>query len=202
MAREYPRLVHGGGAGMARRRGIVDNGVLGMAIFLSTETMLFAGLITAFLVLRAASPTWPPPDQPRLPLEVTGVNTAILLYSAYTMYRATAASVRRDRAATARWATATLALGATFLAIQGWEWLNLLRYGLSASTSLFGATFYTLIGCHALHVLAAVATLAFLRASLARGVAANTSARFKTTQLYWFFVVGVWPMLYVLVYLM
>lgn len=200
---DYPRLAYSrGDGGGPRRRGIVDNGVLGMAIFLSTETMLFAGLITAFLVLRAASPSWPPADQPRLPLEVTGVNTLILLSSALTMRRATAASVSRDHPAVARWATLTLALGTTFLLIQGWEWLALLGYGLSASTSLFGATFYTLIGCHALHVLAAVATLLFLRLSLARGADASGPARFKTIQLYWFFVVGVWPVLYVLVYLM
>ena len=54
-------------------------------MFLGAEAMFFAGLIGAFLVFRIASPVWPPPFQPRLPSEVTGINTLILLASAVAM---------------------------------------------------------------------------------------------------------------------
>src|SRR5262249_35210924 len=62
-----------------RPRPALPSAVLGMLIFVSTEVMLFAGLVSAFLILRAtAAGSWPPPGQPRLPLEETALNTAAL----------------------------------------------------------------------------------------------------------------------------
>src|SRR5215470_12582601 len=67
----------------------ISNAQLGMAVFMAFETMVFVGLVTAYLVLRGKSFAWPPPDLPRLPLAVTWVNTVMLLVSACTMSRAT-----------------------------------------------------------------------------------------------------------------
>ncbi|MFQ5668018.1 MAG: heme-copper oxidase subunit III [Candidatus Binatia bacterium] len=180
----------------------VPNAVLGMLIFLGTEAMFFAGLISAFLVLRACSAVWPPPDQPRLPIAVTAANTLVLLYSGYTMRQALLA-IRGDRVRELRrWLGATGLLGVVFVAVQGTEWLRLLHYGLHVSSGVYGATFYTLIGCHGLHVLGGVVVLlAVLRhATYGRYSAQNHSA-VEACRLYWFFVVGVWPILYALVYL-
>jgi len=198
-----PRRVYadGGRSGPRRQARAVENGVLGMAIFLGAETMVFAGLISGFLILRAGAGTWPPAGQPRLPVAITGLNTLVLLFSAYTMRRATAASRAEHSVEMTRWLRATAALGLTFLAVQGTEWLRLLGFGLRASSSVYGATFYTLIGCHGLHVLAAViGLLVLLRARRAPAVE-RRSARLQVCQLYWLFVVAVWPILYTLVYL-
>ncbi len=178
------------------------NGLLAMAIFLATEAMLFAGLISAFLILRAGASLWPPAGQPRLPIEVTGLNTAVLLLSAYTMHRAVGESRSRRGAGALAWLAATGALGTTFLLVQGAEWIALIRHGLRASSSLYAATFYTLIGCHGLHVLAAVITLiVVLGWTLRRQTAPGGQIRLEVCRLYWLFVVAVWPVLYVLVYL-
>ena len=69
----------------------LSNARLGMLIFLGAETMFFAGLVGAFLVYRTANETWPPMSMPHLPVQVTGINTLILLYSAATMWRASRA---------------------------------------------------------------------------------------------------------------
>ncbi len=193
---EGPR--HGGGPPAVPR--VFENGVLAMAVFLATEAMLFAGLVSAFLILRAGAPVWPPPGQPRLPVAVTGANTVVLLASAWTMHRAVVAT-RAARAAFLPWLAATTALGATFLLVQGAEWVALLRHGLRASSSLYGATFYTVIGCHGLHVAAAVVTLAALLTWAHRVPARQCRTRVQVCRLYWTFVVAVWPVLYVLVYL-
>jgi cytochrome c oxidase subunit 3 len=188
---------------VARPQPLVPSGVLAMAIFVATEAMFFAGLISAFLVLRAQSSDWPPIDQPRLPVELTGINTAILLASAWTMHRALRAFQRRE-AGSVRWLGVTALLGTIFLAIQGTEWVNLVRYGLTTSSSLYGATFYTLVGAHGLHVLAAVvALLVALRLAVRRSGRAEGAEWewLEPYRMYWFFVVGVWPVLYVLVYL-
>ncbi len=181
----------------------VSNARLGMAIFLSFEAMLFAGLIGAFLMFRMGSPAWPPPGQPRLPITVTWVNTAILLFSGYTMRSALRALRVGDRRALGTALSVTALLGTIFLVVQGTEWLSLIRHGLTMSASIYGATFYTLIGCHGLHVLGAVIWLAIVRLGVTGGnrLSAWGRAGVEICGMYWYFVVALWPILFGLVYL-
>jgi heme/copper-type cytochrome/quinol oxidase subunit 3 len=180
-----------------------SNAVLGMLVFLGSEVMLFAALVTAYLVLRARAESWPPPGQPRLPIALTGVNTLVLLLSGLTMWWARGAARLADMVTSLRWLALTLGLGVTFLAVQGSEWAQLLRFGLRLSSGIYGGIFSALIGMHAVHVLVAVLLLA---AVLWRARGATYSAARQTDvevcHLYWFFVVGVWPPLYILVYLL
>ena len=186
----------------SQRRRPIANGVLAMAIFLASETMLFAGLITALLVLRAGAASWPPPGQPRLPVAVTALNTVVLLLSGYTMHRATGGSGPISERGSIRWLAVTTGLGATFLLVQGAEWVRLVRHGLRVSSGLYGGSFYTLIGFHGAHVVVAVLTLVVLLATLRRGRNPEwRQQRLEVCRLYWLFVVAVWPVLYVLVYL-
>ena len=187
----------------ASGRSVMPNAVIGTLVFVGAEAMFFAGLISAFLVLRAGSEVWPPTDQPRLPVLVTAINTLILLASGYTMQRAVRTARTGQQRGSIQWLGATLLLGVVFLAVQGSEWLRLLSYGLHASSSLYGATFYALIGAHGLHVFGAVIVLMVVRRGLVnRREAAHNSAAVEASRIYWFFVVGVWPILYVLVYLL
>ena len=69
-------------AGAAPPRGpLAENARLGMALFVFTEVMLFTGFISAFVIVQSGAPlgSWPPPEQPRLPIERTAVNTLALL---------------------------------------------------------------------------------------------------------------------------
>ena len=179
-----------------------DNGLVGMALFIGAETMLFAGLISAFWILRAGADLWPPPGQPRLPVVVTGLNTLVLLLSAVSMQLAATRSSQGRRADVIRWLGWTAFLGAFFLAVQGIEWVRLLGFGLRASSGLYASTFYTIVGCHGIHVLVAVTALLVVLRRLALGLEGR---RLRSTvlvcRLYWFFVVGIWPLLYALVYL-
>ena len=94
-------------------------------------------------------------------------------------------------------------LGTIFLVVQGAEWVRLIGYGLDATSTTYGGTFYTLIGCHALHVLVGVAVLlAVLRGAIQGRYSSRARGTIEAGRLYWFFVVGVWPVLYVLVYLL
>ncbi len=198
------RVVHSAPGGARRsERTALPNAVIGMLMFLGTEAMLFAGFISALLVLRANSGQWPPADQPRLPVTVTAVNTLILLASGFTIARALRAIRAGRTEQLSWWLWATALLGTIFLSVQGAEWIRLINYGLHVSSGIYGATFYTLIGCHTLHVLGGVI---LLLAVLWRAVHGRYTARahvaVEVCRLYWTFVVGVWPLLYVLVYLM
>lgn len=190
------------GASPQREEFPIDRGFLGLLIFLGTEVMFFAGLMSAFLILRAGSVAWPPPNQPRLPLFITGLNTLVLLASAFTMQRALQALRGSTTKSLAAWLATTLALGLLFLAVQGFEWVRLVQFGLTFNSSIYGGTFYTLIGAHAVHVLAAVIALALVVTRARRGYYSSENSRsLVLCRLYWFFVVGIWPVLYVLVYL-
>jgi heme/copper-type cytochrome/quinol oxidase subunit 3 len=176
----------------------VPNAVLGMLIFLGTEAMLFAGLISAFLVLRAGMETWPPPDQPRFPLGLTRINTTILLTSGWTMIRARGLLLGGRRLEVSGWLGLTAALGSAFLLVQGIEWVRLVRHGLTMVGGVYGGLFAALIGVHGLHVLGGVAALSRAwRMGRGTGIGDDT---LTAVLLYWLFVVGVWPVLFWLVY--
>jgi cytochrome c oxidase subunit 3 len=181
---------------------VVSNARLGVLMLLGAEAMFFAGLIGAFLVFRLGASIWPPPFQPRLPLGVTGINTVILVLSAVTMHLSLRVLRAGEFARLTRYLTATAMLGAVFLAIQGYEWLRLIHFGLTLSSSVYGGLFYTLIGFHGLHVLGGLIWLLVVFVQAKRGrFSRNRHTGLVTCSMYWTFVVALWPVLYLLVYL-
>ena len=184
-----------------KRHARVPSPVLGTMLFVFSEVMFFSGLISAYLVLRARVGTWPPPGQPRFPVLITGFNTVVLLASAWTMAMAVGALRRGHRPAGRQWLLATLVLGVTFVLIQGYEWVQLINFGLTTHQNIYGSLFYTLIGTHGLHVIAALVTLAMvLRKTRLGHYPPESLGGVLAMRLFWFFVVGIWPVLYVLVY--
>ncbi len=187
-------------AGPARRR-FAHSATIGMGLFVFAEIMLFSGFISAYaIVAGSAMPgMWPPPDQPRLPIERTALNTLALLASGVLLFLG-GRRFRRSGAAAARpWMLGALALGAAFVVFQGFEWVALLGHGLTLTSSQLGAFFYVIIGTHGLHALAAILALAW-------GVNAMRTGRLQESalgaiELFWYFVVLVWPLLYWQVYL-
>lgn len=180
------------------RRAPVPSAVLGTLIFVVTEVMFFSGLISAFTISRAgAAPgTWPAPGQPTLPAAATAFNTALLLASGAALFfarrlRARGGDVRR--ALTTAWA-----LGAMFVALQGREWATLLAQGLTLTSSRLGAFFYLIVGMHAAHAVVALAVLGVAGLRLRRGTL--TPGFFAAAQVFWYFVVLMWPVVYGRVY--
>lgn len=199
------RLIHGSGSGgppVAAQQPPISNAQLAILIFIAFETMIFAGLLSAYWILRSSSFAWPPPNLPRLPLAVTWVNTAILTFSAVTMARAVAAARAGSTAGTRTALTATAILGSGFLAVQGSEWVRLIHQGLKLSSGSYGAIFYSLIGLHAVHVVGAVVWLLVVLAFALRGrYTAERHAGVRLCATYWYFVCALWIVLFGIVYL-
>jgi len=184
------------------RRPLLDNVKLAMLFLICGEIMFFGGLVSAFLVLRVTAALWPPPLQPRLPVGVTGVNTLVLLASSIAMVAASRALGRDDTRGLVRRLLVAAGLGTAFLLVQGYEWVRLVGFGLTVSSGAYGGTFYTLIGTHAAHVLAAVVWVGVTVVLAARGrFADGRTAPLQACAIYWHFVVALWPILYVTVYL-
>jgi cytochrome c oxidase subunit III len=185
-------------ASESRSTPLVPSGVMGMLIFVASETMLFAGLISAFTIIRSSALVWPPPDQPRLPIAETAFNTAALLASGVCLYLA-GRGLARSREGARRPLLAAMLLGAFFVVFQGVEWVALIRQGLTLTSSNLGSFFYLIVGLHALHAVAALGLLVSTWLRLQRGWLAQS--QLATAQVFWYFVVGLWPVLYGVVYL-
>ena len=194
----YRRTGHIRVASESRTAQVVSNGVLGMMLFIITESMMFAGLISAFSIMRASAIVWPPPGQPRLPLEATAVNTAALLASGYLLYRARRA-FQRDREGALNPLLWSILLGGFFVLFQGYEWVRLIGQGLTLTSSSLGSFFYMIVGLHALHAICALGLLVHTWNRLRSGWLAQS--QLATAEVFWYFVVGLWPILYLVVYL-
>lgn len=183
-----------------QREKLLPDAVLGMLLFVFTEAMLFAGMISAHAIVKsqAAGQMWPPFGQPRLPVEDTALNTAALIASGIVLVFAHFAFRRGGRQALIPLLISVL-LGAFFVVFQGVEWAALLREGLTLRSSSYGGFFYLIVGTHALHAIAAILCLAWAWFRLRRGLL--TAAQLGAVEVFWYFVVLVWPVLYLKVYL-
>lgn len=177
---------------------VISNGVLGMSLFVMTEIMFFAGMISAFSIVKASALVWPPPDQPRLPVEETAINTLALFASGALLYLAQR-RFSEDRAAAAGPLIGAIALGTFFVLFQGWEWASMLAQGLTLTSSTLGSFFYLIVGTHALHVIVALGML--LRVWRRHSDGWLQPSQLATAAVFWYFVVGAWPIVYWQVYL-
>ncbi|MEI6398862.1 MAG: cytochrome c oxidase subunit 3 [Pseudomonadota bacterium] len=182
--------------GAPRRQGkLISNEVLGVLLLVIMEIMFFVSLTSAYLIERAgAGANWLPPMGVRLPVWATGFNTAVLLASAVTMILAGS----KDRRVRHRLMIFSFFMGLFFLGAQGNEWFNLVAKGMTMKSGVFAAIFFLIIGAHALHVLGGLIALGV--SMRLQGKAKLTDAQFRGMQVFWFFVVGIWPILYGLVY--
>src|ERR1043166_9838628 len=182
---------------------ICSNAWVATIIFLGAEAMFFAGLIGAYIVFRVSAALWPPVFQPRLPVGITGINTLILLASALTMRLSLKAVQATEQKKMVRFLGCTAMLGGIFLLFQGFEWIRLIHFGLTLSSSVYGGLFYTIIGFHGLHVFGALVWLLSVVVLAKRGrFSKEHHVGLQVCGMFWTFVVGLWPLLYGLVYLL
>jgi cytochrome c oxidase subunit 3 len=183
-------------------------GQWGILIFLCSEVAFFSTLIVAYMIFYGAD-SRPGGLGGPVPAEVLSValacvTTTCLLSSSVTVHLAERA-LRRDQHSTfvQLW-TATIVLGMAFLGGTAHEWSDLIgRHHLTIGRNLFGTTFYTLVGFHALHVtVGVVVMLIVLGLSLRRRLAEKTHASAELVSWYWHFVDGVWIVVFSVVYLL
>jgi cytochrome c oxidase subunit III len=186
-------------AGRRRREAPLADSVFGMLIFVSTEVMFFVALISAFIVIKAGVEPWSPPPGVRLPVIATAGNTALLLLSGVLLYQAGRGFAAEGRAARVQSLFRGAALlGTFFVLLQGYEWIRLINHGMTMTSGIFSACFFLLIGTHGLHAAAAALALTYLSIRLKRN--ALKLDQLQAMQVFWYFVVGIWPVLYGLVY--
>ena len=190
----------------------------GMITFLASEAMLFAGLISAYVILWVSHGRGYVPDHLRAehftwPLVPTGINTLVLIASSGTLYMAEQAVLKAKPMV--MWLGLTTVLGAAFVGWQCHEWLTLRDVdhiwwssaghteGVShmASTT-FNSSFFALTGFHGLHVSIGVLFLAITTLMAMLGRFTPHRHNFLTcVSLYWHFVDVVWLLLFTVMYI-
>ena len=169
-----------------------DRVLLGVAVFIASESVFFLAIVLAYLAYRDAGLAT---ARANLDIPRTAIFSIALFSSSATMALAA-------RHGSRSWLVATIALGAVFLAGQGSEYARLLASGIGPGRELFGTTFFTLTGFHGAHVTVGILMLLSLFGmSLDGRLPAERSETVELVGLYWHFVDIVWIIIFTVVYL-
>ncbi|MHB1862274.1 MAG: cytochrome c oxidase subunit 3 [Gemmatimonadaceae bacterium] len=202
----------------------LDHRKVAIWAFIGSECMLFASLISTYLIYKGRSVVGPFPHEvcsppvcdtvmkPILNIPVTSASTFVLLMSSLAMVLALAAVENADQpkhtlgerilGSSKLWLFMTALLGTTFLGFQAFEFTSFVHEGLTIRTNLFGSSFFTLTGFHGAHVTAGVLWLLTLLAiDFKRGLQPKDALIVDIAALYWHFVDVVWIAIFTLVYL-
>jgi cytochrome c oxidase subunit 3/cytochrome o ubiquinol oxidase subunit 3 len=176
-------------------------GQWGMLSFLTSEVALFGTLIVTYLFYLGRD-VLPPTPAAALSLSLVVWTTACLLASSATVHVAERTLGRGNQGGFILWWLATIVLGVVFLVGTAFEWRELIyRHHLTISRNLFGTTYYTLVGLHALHVTGGVTImLIVLGLALGRQVTSANRAGVGLVSWYWHFVDAVWVVVFTVVY--
>ena len=176
-----------------------SRGRAGMVGLIITESAFFAIFVVAYLYYVGKSTSGPTPAEV---LHIPILASIVLLSSSWTIVLAMRALRADATGRFARWWLVTFLLGGTFLVLTAREWARLIGHdGLTIATNLFGTTFYTLVGLHALHVTVGLTLIALVFVLTLRGhVDVRYAERTEMLSWYWHFVDGVWVIVFLTVY--
>jgi cytochrome o ubiquinol oxidase subunit 3 len=186
-------------AGPAPKRIVV---AYGFWIFLLSDIIMFAALFASYAVLVRSTAGGPTGAQ--LFNQVTvAIETACLLVSSYTCGLMSLAINSRRYLRTYLWALITFALGAAFLTLEIREFASMIAIGATPQRSAFLSAFFTLVGCHGLHVTLGLIWMAVMMVQVAvMGFDATVQRRLLCFSLFWHALDIVWVGLFTVVYLM
>lgn len=186
-------------AGPAPKRIVV---AYGFWIFLLSDIVMFSALFASYAVLVRATAGGPTGAQ--LFNQVTvAIETACLLASSYTCGLMSLAISSRRRVGTYLGAVITFALGAAFLALEIREFASMIAHSATPQRSAFLSAFFTLVGCHGLHVTVGLIWLTVMMAQVAiKGFVDTVQRRLLCFALFWHTLDIIWVGLFTVVYLM
>ena len=175
------------------------NKMFGFIVFLLSETFIFLGFFTGYIIYKTTTPNWLPPGVSGLDIKDPAINTVVLVSSSFVIYLAERALKRHDLRKFRQLLMISIAMGTYFLVGQAIEWSHL-SFGFT--TGVFGGMFYLLTGFHGLHVLTGILLqiIVFGRSFLP-GNYDTGHFGVNSTSLFWHFVDVIWIVLFVLIYI-
>ncbi len=189
--------------GLRRDTGL-NNGKIGIWLFLASEVMLFGALFASYILIRTGMPVWPRGDTV-LDVPLATFNTIVLISSSVTMVMAWASLVRRKLGTFRIYMAVTILLGFVFLVVKYFEYSHHFSTGEFPSHSNFLALYFTLTGLHMLHVFGGMCVNAYFLGPGSKLFATNPewfTNRVENAGLFWHFVDLVWIFLFPTLYLL
>jgi cytochrome o ubiquinol oxidase subunit 3 len=186
-------------AGPAPKRIVVS---YGFWIFLLSDIVMFSALFAAYAVLVHATAAGPGGAGLFNQVNVA-IETGCLLVSSYTCGLMSLSVDARRRTALYSFAFGTFVLVVAFLSLEIREFADMVGRGAAPQRSAFLSAFFTLVGCHGLHVAAGLVWLAVMMAQVAvKGIPATVERRLLCFALFWHALDIIWVWLFTVVYLM
>ena len=182
----------------------LNNGKLGIWLFLASEVMLFGALFASYIMLRVGAPSWPNSAE-YVSVPWAFLNTLVLISSSVTMVMAWASLMRNNFSAFRVYMGITILCGLGFMVIKYIEYSAKFHHGLFPSTNTFLAIYFTLTGLHGLHVVGGMAVNAYFwgpGAKLWKRNPEHFTNRVEHSGLFWHFVDLVWIFLFPVLYLL
>lgn len=177
-----------------------SSSVLGMVLFVASESMFFAAFFGAYVTTYVNQKVWPPINTPAPPLGLATAAVASLVLSGLLLQGALRASLRGLPRMVSRWMVGTLAasVASVVLTLVGYSELG---FGLHAG--IFASLFYLMTGLGLAHVAGGVVLLALVAGqSLTGGLAPIRYQPLQAAAVYWNFVVVLGLVIYVVFYVL
>lgn len=205
-----------------------EAGTLGMWVFLVTEIMFFGGMFLAYTLYRSKFPEAFAIASNHLDIKLGAINTAVLIFSSFTMAMAVYSTQVGKRRAQIISLVLTTILGLAFLGIKAVEYYEKyedhlipgslipgnpfnpdphamhLTPGVSMQhVQMFYWIYFAMTGMHALHMIVGVGLLSVLLFFSVKGrYSPEYHNPVEVIGLYWHFVDIVWIFLFPLLYLL
>ena len=193
-----PTTVHPIGALVPKRIVVA----YGFWIFLLSDIIMFSAFFATYAVLAGAT-AGGPSGRELFNLNNVAIETACLLLSSFTCGIASIGAQMRRGTWFYGAMTATGVLGAAFLFIEVHEFVGMVARGAGPTRSAFLSAFFTLVGCHGLHVTAGMLWLLTMMAQVfAKGYRADILRRILCFGLFWHTLDIIWVAVFTVVYLM
>lgn len=173
----------------------------GFWVYLMTDCVLFATLFATFAVLRTGTADGPS-GADIFDLEFVLIETMLLLTSSFTVGLALLGAERGLKKQSIAWLGATFLLGASFLAMELWEFGVLIGEGHGWQQSAFLSSYFTLVATHGLHIAIGLLWMAVLVFRLVqRRFKPADVHRLSILSLFWHFLDIIWIFIFSFVYL-
>jgi cytochrome o ubiquinol oxidase subunit 3 len=174
----------------------------GFWIFLLSDIIMFSAFFAAYAVL-VGNTAGGPSGRELFNLRNVGLETAVLLVSSFTVGLASIGAQARSGSWFYGAMAATFILGAVFLSIEIREFASMAARGAGPTRSAFLSAFFTLVGCHGLHITIGLLWLLTMMAQVfAKGYRADILRRMLCFSLFWHALDIIWVAIFTVVYLM
>ena len=175
-----------------------SSSVMGMVVFVASETMFFMAFFAIFAQAYSAAKVWPPLKTPVPSLGLPTAGVIVLAVSAIPMALALLAARRKGGAGAFKWLVATIVLGVAFCVL----WIvSLPDIGFGIKDGIYASLFYVMNGLGIAHVIGGIVFAVMVSTQAAAGELRLRRDPAESLAVYWFFVVVLGVALFAAFYL-